>query len=229
MSQHAKYKDKILIVGDSRSRLLETLITPPPTHGIDFLFDDEATFNAAKNHVLKKLANGNYICVYLMIGIYSLTSADNRVRYLPFDTAQDAVESITREIKTTMKELDDLHTTPIVLCTFPAAHLLSVNNSKLTSEPTINLQQKQNMLDEAILQINDNIVDLNLTRGYSTPHLAAIVHKCHKKRQDGSKKIRHHYCRLVDGLNPVKSTLLYWSRRLEEDFSQFIFDFDQDK
>ena len=208
-------------MADSRGRLLEPLLSAPPDREFEFIFEDEASINTAKNLVSNRLAKGSYSCVYLMIGIYSITSKDDGVRYLSFDTAKETVESITRDIRTTLKELDDSFITPIIFCTFPGVNLLTVNNQQ-----AVGTHPKQAILNEALMEINDYLIDLNLHRGYTTPKLSTAIHKCHKKNQDRTRKFRHHYCRLVDGINPAKSTLLDWCKKLEENFGQFIFDFD---
>ena len=57
--------------------------------------------------------------------------------------------------------------------------------------------------------------------------ISAAIHRCHGRKKDGTKKYRHHYCRLQDGIHPLESTLKYWGKRFEEDFEQFILDFEQ--
>ena len=215
--------DRILIVSDSRGAHLKPMVTPPPTHSLEFEIQSGATLNDAKNIVQHKLASSSYTCVYIMAGICSVTDKDEGIVHLPFDTKSELVSALTREARNILKELDDLSTTPIVLCSFPGVDLIRVNNKTATGR-----HPQQEMLNEAILEINEYIVDLNLTRGFSTPMLSAAIHRCHKKRSDGTKEYGHHYCRLGDGIHPTASTLKYWKKRLEEDFHQFIFNFDSD-
>ena len=211
----------ILIVSYSRGKQLKPLLTPPPNCSLDFEARNGATLNEARNIVRHKLANSSYTCVYIMAGICSVTVKDEGTVTLPFDTKEDLIDAVTRAAKNILKELDDLVTTPIVLCTFPGVDLIKVNNKNATGR-----HPQQEMLNEAMVEINEYIVDLNLTRGFSTPMLSAAIHRCHKKRMDGTRKYGHHYCRLDDGIHPTASTLNYWKKRLEEDFHQFIFDFD---
>ena len=211
----------ILIVTDSRGKLLRPLLPAPMGFNIDWEVQNGATLTQAKNLVMHKLANAKYTCVYIIAGICSVTSKDEGIIHLPFESKEEIVDATTRNVKHILKELDDSHVTPIVLCTFPAAELIRVNNKN-----AIGHHPQQDILNEAIIEINEYIVNLNLDRGFSTPMLSAAVHRCHKRRPDGSQKYRHHYCRLVDGLHPTPSTLTYWCKRLEEDFGQFTFNYE---
>ena len=175
----------------------------------------------AKTIVSNRLANFKYTCVYIMVGICSVTYKDENLILLPFDTRESIVETTTRNVRTTLKELNSSYTTPIVFCTFPGLDLIRANNKNATGR-----HPQQNVLDEAMIEINDYIIDLNLDRGFSTPMLSAAVHRCHKRNWNGTKKYRHHYCRLSDGVHPTTSTLTYWTKRLEEDFNQFTFKFE---
>ena len=156
-----------------------------------------------------------------MAGICSITSKERGLISLPYETSKDIVDDISRKIKALFKELDASSTTPTVLCTFPGADLIKANNRKATGR-----HPQQNILNEAMIEINDFILDLNLTRGFSTPMLYSAVHRCHRKGKDGSRKYRHHYCRLEDGIHPSHSTLDFWVKRLQEDFEQFTFNFE---
>ena len=213
---------RILIVSDSRGKQLKESMTHLKGCQIEYEVKNGATLNDAKNITWKRLNNSRFICVYLMVGICSITMKDGELIYLPFDTKESIIEATTRQIKTTLKELDDLFTTPIVMCSFPGIDLIRANSkSAKGSHP------QQSFMNEAMIEINDYIIDLNLTRGYSTPMLSSAVHRCHGKGRDGSRKYRHHYCRLSDGIHPSDSTLKYWRKRFEEDLAQFIFDYNQ--
>ena len=222
MDKSNEQKRKILIVSDSRGKLLKSYIAHQQHCQIEYETKNGATLNEAKNITWGKLTNSKYVCVYLMVGICSITIKDSGLIYLPFDTKDSIVEATTRQVWTTLKELDDCFTTPIVMCTFPGLNLIRANNKNAKGH-----HPQQDILNEAIIEINEYIIDLNLSRGFSTPLLAAAIHRCHGKRRDGTKRYRHHYCRLQDGVHPSDSTLRYWSKRFEEDFGQFIFDFDQ--
>ena len=213
---------RILIVSDSRGKLLKNFITPPQDYKIIYETKNGATLNDAKNIAWKRLAESGFVCVYLMVGICSITIKDSGLIYLPFDTKDSIIEATTRVIGTTLKELDDLVTTPVVMCTFPGVDLIRANNKNAKGH-----HPQQNLLDEAMIEVNEYIVDINLSRGFSTPMLSAAIHRCHGKKKTGQKIYRHHYSRLEDGVHPSDSTLKYWSKRLEEDFGQFIFNYDQ--
>ena len=174
-----------------------------------------------KNISTYKLSNGKYTCVYIMAGICSITSKDKGLIYLPFDTKESIIEATTRSIKNMLQELDNSFSTPIVLCTFPGLDLFRANSKHATGR-----HPQQQILDEAMIEINTYLVDKNLDRGYTTPMLSAAIHRCHGKTKDGDKKYRHHYCRLIDGVHPKDSTLKYWAKRLQEDFTQFTFNFE---
>ena len=157
-----------------------------------------------------------------MAGICSITKKDGGIVSLPFVDRDTLFQEVTSKISILLKELDSEFTTPIVLCTFPGVDLMRAN-----SRFAVGVHPQQNLLNQAILEINAYIVDINLTRGYSTPMLSAAVHRCHGKKKDGTKKYRHHYTRLEDGVHPTAATLSYWKKRFEEDFGQFTFKLDQ--
>ena len=211
----------ILIVSDSRGKLLKSLIKPPLEYTIDFEAKNGATLREAKDIVWRKLTDFRYTCVYVMAGICRVTSKDQGLVYLPFDTKAELVNAVTWSIWTTLKELDDSFTTPIVLCTFPGVNLMKANNKNAVGH-----HPQQTLLNDAMIEINEYIIDLNLSRGFTTPMLYSAIHRCHGKKKDGTKKYRHHYCRLQDRIHPAVSTLDFWKKRLEEDFAQFTFDFE---
>ena len=221
MSCKAGKQRKILIVSDSRGKRLKAFITPPPDCNIEYKIKEGATFNDVKNITWETLSNAEFVCAYLMVGICSVTINDNGVIYLPFDTKESLVEATIRGVTTTLKELDDLFTIPIVMCTFPGVNLIKANNKNAVGH-----HPQQDILNEAMIEVKDYIIDINLSRDYSTPMLSTAIHRCHGRRQDGSKKYKHHYCRLQDGVHPSESTLKYWSKRFEEDFEQFVFNYE---
>ena len=213
---------KILLVSDSRGKRLKPRLTAPPDHQIDFIAKGGITLHDAMSITKKQLNNSHYICAYILAGICSITIKDEGSIYLPYDTKEEIVINTTRLIRNVLRELDDCFTIPIVLSTFPGVDLIKANNKNATGS-----HPQQTILNEAMVTINDFIVDLNLTRGFSTPMLSSVIHKSHGKRKDGSQKYRHHLSRLSDGTHPSDSTLNYWKKRLEEDFEQFTFDFEQ--
>ena len=217
----------ILIVSDSRGKGLKPLLDPPLGYTIDFVPKNWATLEETVNIVRCKLfrKNPTVTCIYILTGICSVTEKCEQSISLPYDTKEELVELVTSKIGNTRignKKIDDITTIPTVLCTFPGVDLIRANNKNATG-----IHPQQELLNEGMIDINDFIVDLNLTRGFSTPMLSAAIHRCHQRRKDGTKKYRHHYSRLDDGIHPTASTLQYWKKRLEEDFAQFAFDFEQ--
>ena len=96
----------ILIVSDSRGTLLKPLMIRPPGYTIDFEAKGGATLQDAKDIVRRKMKSSRYTCVYIMAGICSVTSKEGGVISLPFDTKAEIVKTVTREILTTLTELD---------------------------------------------------------------------------------------------------------------------------
>ena len=94
-----------------------------------------------------------------MVGICSITIKDNGFVYLPFDTKDSIVEAVTQGVKTTLKELDDLSTIPVVMCTIPGVDLIRVNNKTARGH-----HPQQDILNEAMVEVN-YISDINLSRG----------------------------------------------------------------
>ena len=214
--------NRILIVSDSRGTLLKPILCAPEGYNIEFVNKGGATLEVAKNITSRKLTSSNYTCAYIMAGICSITKKEEGVVSLPFDNGDTLVQEITSRIRELLKELDNEFSTPIVQCTFPGVDLIRSN-----SKHAMGIHPQQGLLNQAILDINDYIVDLNLTRGYTTPMLSAAIHRCHGTKKDGTKKYRHHYNRLDDGVHPSAATLSYWRKRFEEDFRQFTFKYEQ--
>ena len=66
----------ILIVTDSRGKLLKPLLNLPQGFVIEFVIRNGTTFNEAKIMTEKRIANLSYVCAYIMAGICSITSKD---------------------------------------------------------------------------------------------------------------------------------------------------------
>ena len=209
---------KVLIVSDSRGKRLETTITPPSDTKMIYKVENGLTLQAATGIVKHELKSTAYTCVYIFAGICSITKKEKGHVYLPFESTEDIIETTTHNIKIILKELDDEYTTPIVLCSIPGVDIAKANDKKATDHHPL-----QDDLNRAMIDINDFIMDINLTRGFSTPMVAATIHKCHGRKKDGNKKYRHHLNKLDDGIHPTNSTLKMWCRKLEENFSQFLF------
>ena len=214
-------RNPILIVSDSRGTALKPILSAPDGFDIQFIKKGGATLEIARRIIEKKLLNSEYTCAYIMAGICSITNKDDGFISLPFDDKDDLFKTVTSKISTTLKELDAKSSTPIVLCTLPGVDLIRANNKNATGS-----HPQQDFFNQAIIDINDYIVDLNLSRGYTTPTLSAAIHRCHGNKKDGTKKYRHHFNRLEDGVHPTPATLLYWKKRLEENFEQFTFKYE---
>ena len=198
---------------------MKPILASPPNTRMTFRIKDGATFLDAADIMKQELGHANFTCAYTFAGICSITKKNKGNIYLPFESVEDIVETTTQNIKKMLKELDSLFTTPIVQCSFPGVDLAKAYNMKDTG-----LHPLQEDLNTAMIQINNFIIDLNLTRGYSTPMIAPTIHKCHGRRKDGTKKYRHHLHKLDDGVHPTKVLSKTWCQILEENFSQFIFD-----
>ena len=148
-------------------------------------------------------------------GICSITEKNQSTGEisLPFDTAGEMIQQVTAHIHKVLEELDDFTSVPIILCTIVGIDLISANKrADILKHP------KQDIMDQAILAINENIVKKNTDRGYDTPPTASAVHRQHSAK----KGYKHSYCRLVDGVHPNEAVLRFWAKRFEESFRQFF-------
>ena len=208
----------ILVVSDSRGKLLKPILESPSGSNICFKVRNGATLQDAMSIVKEKLTNESFVCAYIIAGICSITKKEGGYIYLPYETKEDIVKSTTQIIREMLQELDRSTVIPIVLCTIPGADIARANDQEATE-----YHPQQSILNSAMLEINEYIVDLNLSRGFTTPMLSSTIHKCHGKKKDGSKRYRHHLHKLWDGVHPTGVTLKDWRDKLEENFSQFLF------
>ena len=205
-----------MIISDSRGKLLKSQIYPPPGFNVQFEVQNGLTLIEAKDIVQRKLEASEHTCVYIMAGICSVTLKEEGFVYLPFKTKEDIVEAVTGTAWSILNELDRLFTTPVVLCTFPGVDLIRANNKNAQGH-----HPQQDLLNEAMIEINDYLVELNLSRSYPTLMLCTAIHRGHKTRKDSTTKYRHHYCRLDDGIHPTQSTLDFWTKRFKENVGHF--------
>ena len=73
-------------------------------------------------------------------------------------------------------------------------------------------ENMQELHNETIVYVNSAIVDINRSRGLSTPHLASQI--LQKRGMDMPYRFRHN--RLVDGCHPTDTVLIKWKEEMKE-------------
>ena len=157
-----------------------------------------------------------------MGGICSITEKTQGTVSLPYDTEEEIYQTTKDLYKAVITDLDKYDSTPVVLC--PVVGIdLNMANTHPSEEARKKRKRgkrhpKQDILDNAIIRINEYIQLLNTERGHRTPETASVIHRHHGKGEG----YKHNYGKLIDGVHPNESTLRYWGKRLDETYSQFL-------
>ena len=112
----------------------------------------------------------------------------------------------------------------ICVCTIAPIDIKKWNKHRLYKKKTIHLKQQgnykeiQNTFEEAIIQINKFILEMNITNHMITPFIADTVFT--EKKGSQNKKL---YSKLLDGLHTGEDLCTKWgeliARRIDANFS----------
>ena len=212
----------IYIVSDSRGNGLEKLISPPSGFRIRFNIQGGATLQQLLGNAKSVINSKPCELVYILGGICSITEKIRGEISLPFETADQIYDQTKDLLRALITSLDGYDSTPVILCQMVGVDLKMANNSRspapVKTRKRGKVHPKQNILNSAIIKLNDYIKLLNSERGNETPELASVIHKHH----GGDQGWRHNYNRLRDGVHPTETTRKFWAKRFEENIGLFL-------
>lgn len=201
---------RILIVGDSRIRDLETLLN---NTSLNLAFTVECLPGARIERIgLKIMSCLAYTNTYELILFIGGINDVTKVRFNPtrhatlrYQSSQEICDSIMSQLYLTRDKLAKIIDIPIYIATIPGMNL--INYSPAVWYRLLPLQEP---LDTAMFEINRRIRGLNRWYGLRTLNLAYPIHRCagHEGRYYS------HYGWLWDGLHPGLPLKERWARNI---------------
>ena len=148
--------------------------------------------------------------IIMLIGICEITKRDNRTKLtqLRFDTVQEIVEHVIRQARLSLDLLRQYGTHYISYATITGLDLQHYNVRAIANHPSLkdhhDPQKHQLILNQAILEANQKIVQLNTELRIPTTWAAGYVHRYFRKKH------HNYYRRLKDGCHPTEEAARYW-------------------
>lgn len=203
-----------LFIADSRGRGLEPAmaqIFSPAEYAI--VWRNGLSLLDTPNFAYQSICDLEPSLIYILAGICDLTRISCRDPWtaaLRLPTVDQLVESYLLNMDWAFSCLFSIHTVlgykpMIIFPTQTGLHFATYN-----SYPDNLVSPSQAILDDAITNINRNIVTQNSNMAISTPFLASTVHKRlrHKNRTS--------YSHLADGCHPTEALSACWADKLYE-------------
>lgn len=199
---------RILIVGDSRIRNLESLLN---NTSLNLTFTVEclpgARIERIGLRIMSCLAHtSTYEMVLFVGGINDVTKVKfNPARHatLRYTSSQTICDSIMSQLYLARDNLAKIFDVPVYIATIPGMDL--INYSPAVWFRLLTLQEP---LDKAMFEINRRIRGLNRGYGLHTLNLAYPVHRC----VGHGGRYHSHYGWLWDGLHPGLPLKERWAR-----------------
>lgn len=197
----------ILIIGDSRLRHIKENL-----NNISFKFNftvislPGANLHQITLKVLTSLSyTNNFKLVIISGGINNMTKLvhiPTRHALPRYGSVNIMTESVLSEIRRAVYKIKKITDIPIVVATFPGIDLVSYS-----PEYTDLLSPLQEVIDQAVVDINKRIRGINRLNETQTLNLAYPVHRCKGKMG----LYRNQYSLLSDGLHPGEVLLKKWA------------------
>lgn len=217
MAQQIRSK-KILLVGDSRLRHLDTILNSMDPN---FAFISKCLPGARLNRIIANvketlLENNTFSLIIILGGINDITKIDSRALWLiktRFDTVTETVTYVNTEIKDGLVTLQASTQIPVVFC--PIVGLDLTVYSPTNTEASL----QQPIINQAVKQINQFIYAVNTSNHVPTPLLESTIHKCKGKSRT---TYINHYSKLEDGCHPSPATRSQWASIIYKSTHKFL-------
>lgn len=202
---------RVLLLSDSRGRDLEELLNAN-LKGISFrvMMESGATINRIKEKLLRinkdSLQGINLIIVFA--GVCNTT----KIVYQPSRMAVLRYSEVDKIVSEFMRECTDLIESARAAINVPVmlAPTVGINMTAYAGYHNAALFAQQPTVDNAVIQINSYIREVNAQNGLITPNTSYCIHRNKGK----GKGYRTHYIKLYDGCHPSDEVKTNWSEAL---------------
>lgn len=197
---------KVLIVGDSRLRFLESELKNTSLN-INFtvIMLPGARMSNIKTSAVTKLSQSDRYHLTLIIGgindMSPLAHLPTRHTLPRFGSTDELISHTMETIRSSIQAIRLVSSSPVIMSTIPGMDLV-----KYSPEYTDLLRPLQRIFNNAVVQINNQIRGINRLANLSTINLAYPVHRC----KGGRGRYATQYSFLFDGLHPSEDLLNIW-------------------
>lgn len=208
---------KILLVGDSRIRHLDTILN---SMDVNFAFISKCFPGTTISRIVKKTVeilneNNTFSLIIIFGGINDITRIANRPLWIikpRFDTVNDTVSYVKHHFIEGMDTLRLATQIPVVLCPTIGMDLstYSPNNT--------DARDQQHIIEQSIQIINRFIYSVNSENHAPTPLIESTIHKCKGR----SRALINYYAKLEDGCHPSPATRSQWASIIFRATSKFL-------
>ena len=212
---------EVIVIADSRGRGLQQLVNSLLTGvKVQMMVHSGAGLELAAIKSIQAITRVQPKIIILMAGICDITWRDKKTKKtkLRYEGVTECVENVIRAAKAAYELLNVLGRHKISIATVTGLDLTDYNNharKRMTEVEYDNYAKsmkvdhpQQQVLNEAVLEINRQITALNRETGIPTTWTSTIVHSYYRK-------VHHHsYKKLQDGCHPDEETRERWAKQI---------------
>ena len=202
---------KTLVISDSRGLTLQKIINDiKQAEMIKVISFKGAGYCGAALKAKNIIESFRPNLIIMLVGICDITKRDPNTKKttLRYKSTQCTVEHVLQQARTSLDMLRQMGVGRISYATITGIDLTTYNkNSKQQDRQHCEdkeLQRQQVTMNQAVLQVNKKIVEINTELNTPTTWTAGYVHRYFRKKH------HHYYRRLEDGCHPTSEAAKYW-------------------
>lgn len=211
----------VLIIADSRGRGIQQLIENEEIgEEVHMTAIGGAGSEVAAIRAIPLITSCQPKVIILMTGICDLTWRDKhtKVTKLRHKVVKDCVGGVMRQFEAACEILDDMGRYKVSVATMTGLDLIDYNYKpraqmgreayNIYCQKNKGIHHDQQILNEAVIDINRKITEFNRLRGVPTTWLSTVVHSYYRGQH------HHKYNKLRDGCHPDEETKRKWGKLL---------------
>ena len=193
-----------LLAFDSRGKELENLLKEGYDGRFHILIESGANIEQLVTKVKESIMYVPYTHVMLQVGVNELTTKIGHTVVFNYNTSEEAVENMKAKYISAKKDILETKGVNIII-----SPLIGISLSRYNKEHWYH--QEQELINEAVLEINRWIKHENAKNSLETPMLDRKIHK----QQGKGRKPIHKYSKLkFDGLHLSDTIKKDWADEL---------------
>ena len=206
---------RALVICDSRGEMLPKIMDSTKYAGdIKIISFKGAGYSEATMRAKETISSFKPTIIIMCVGICDITNRDNRTKMtdLRTDKVEIAVEHVIDQINSSWQVLNNLGINHISFAMISVINLQRYNRIRNygvnDQHRVLEIQRKQEVLNQSILSINRKIVEINKMNGTPTTWTAGHVHRYFRRHY------HHYYDRLHDGCHLSTKAANYWVKQI---------------
>ena len=212
---------RLLVICDSRGARLQSIIHElGQTKEIHIVTYKGAGYCDAIHRAKTIIQDYNPAIIIMLLGICDMTKRDSRTKItdLQTNTAQQIVENVMKQARKSLALLGQMGDYHVSYATVTGIDLFEYNRrAKYLGAHTgdkDSIKRQQLILNQAVLETNRKIVELNTELNQPTTWTAGYVHRYFRKKH------HYYYNRLSDGCHPTQEAARYWVTQVIKAFDK---------